>query len=86
MKHVDSFSFRLVSLTNSVSLKYFTLGLEPEIFSPIFEELKEIFKNDSRFNYLESIFSSALNQSNWSDATRYWVNEIFDSIGTRQCY
>jgi hypothetical protein len=32
--------------------------LNPEIFSPIFEELKEIFKNDSRFNYLESIFTT----------------------------
>lgn len=51
--------------------------LKPEIFIPILEELKEIFKNDSRFNYLKSIFTTAFNQSNWSNATRCWVNEIF---------
>ena len=51
--------------------------LKSELFLPILNELKEIFKNDHRFNFLESIFSNALNYNSWSEATRYWIHQIF---------
>ena len=31
-----------------------------------------------RFNFLESIFSNALNYNSWSEATRYWIHQIFE--------
>lgn len=52
--------------------------LKPELFDPVLNELKEIFKNDQRFNFLESIFSNALKYNSWSEATRYWVHQIFE--------
>ena len=52
--------------------------LNPEIFKPILESLKDIFKNDSRFKNLESIFSASLNQQNWANATRYWISKVFE--------
>lgn len=51
--------------------------LSPVIFEPILEELKNIFKNDNRFNELESVFSKALTKQSWSLATRYWVTHLF---------
>jgi bacillithiol biosynthesis cysteine-adding enzyme BshC len=52
--------------------------LNPEIFMPILESLKDLFKNDARFNNLESIFSASLRQKNWANATRYWISKIFE--------
>ena len=52
--------------------------LKPEIFTPILESLKDIFRNDSRFKNLESIFSASLTQQNWSNATRYWISKVFE--------
>jgi len=52
--------------------------LNPEIFSPILESLKDLFKNDFRFKNLESIFSASLNQQNWANATRYWISKVFE--------
>jgi len=52
--------------------------LNPEIFTPILESLKDLFKNDFRFKNLESIFSAALSQQNWANATRYWISKVFE--------
>ena len=52
--------------------------LKPEIFTPILESLKDIFRNDSRFKNLESIFSASLSQQNWANATRYWISKVFE--------
>jgi bacillithiol synthase len=51
--------------------------ISPEIFKPILNQLKEIFKNDERFKTLDSIFSNALNTKSWSAATRFWLHHIF---------
>ena len=52
--------------------------LNPEIFTPILESLKDIFRNDSRFKNLESIFSASLSQQNWANASRYWISKVFE--------
>ena len=52
--------------------------LNPEIFTPILELLKDLFKNDLRFKNLESIFSASLSQQNWANACRYWISKVFE--------
>jgi len=52
--------------------------LNPKIFTPILESLKDLFNNDYRFKNLESIFSTSLSQKNWSNASRYWVSKVFE--------
>jgi bacillithiol biosynthesis cysteine-adding enzyme BshC len=52
--------------------------LNPEIFTPILESLKDLFKNDLRFKNLESIFSASLSQQNWANSSRYWISKIFE--------
>ena len=52
--------------------------INPEIFTPILESLKDLFKNDFRFKNLESIFSASLSQQNWANATRYWISKVFE--------
>lgn len=51
--------------------------LNPSIFKPILNELKEIFKNEENFNHLENIFLKALKMPTWSQASRYWITHVF---------
>ena len=52
--------------------------INPELFSPILNQLKDIFKNDNRFDHLETIFSNTLKKNTWSEATRYWIHRVFE--------
>ena len=52
--------------------------INPELFYSILKQLKEIFQNDKRFGYLETIFSKSLEKNTWSEATRYWIHRIFE--------
>ena len=52
--------------------------IKPELFNPILNQLKEIFKNDSRFKFLETIFTESLLKNTWSEATRYWIHKFFE--------
>ena len=52
--------------------------INPVLFTPILNQLKEIFQNDNRFDHLETIFSNSLKKNTWSEATRYWIHRVFE--------
>jgi len=51
--------------------------LKTTLFAEALDELKSIFKTDSRGEELMAVFSEAFKRDNWADATRYWVHHFF---------
>ena len=55
--------------------------LNPKVFSPVLNELKELLKNEPKSNELIKLFSDSFNQSSWSNATRFYLNQLFGKYG-----
>ena len=55
--------------------------LKSSVFQSIFEEVKEFFKTDKKFIFLEKLFEKAMSFDTWSKTTRYWVHHLFKDYG-----
>ena len=55
--------------------------LKSSVFQSLFEEVKEFFKTDKKFIFLEKLFEKAMSFDTWSKTTRYWVHHLFKDYG-----
>ena len=55
--------------------------LKSSVFQSLHEEVKEFFKTDEKFIFLEKLFEKAMSFDTWSKTTRYWVHHLFKDYG-----
>lgn len=51
--------------------------LKPAVFVEVYDQLVELFKNDTRANELLHHFEKSFTKDSWAAATRYWVHQLF---------